>query len=698
MATYEKSFSKSLLQGNNGVVSSLGIQLGQNEYPVSIKFSGGYIWNEDHSNYYVNGEMYSTARNHDFQAAICNTEGKLAHNLNLVQDVPHGGAAGSNGHWSHTSGWIAISKSNTTANPETAWSNLKGAKLALKKIVDSNTCLGSWGSDPYKITVKTSLMPVTITLQADGQGSLSFSNNGMAGTTGQMVDGASAEITIIPVKGYKIKSVTTTSGTVALKSEQATYSVYTFTAATPAVDTTVTATFEPIEYTLTLKSSPEGCGTITVSPVKATYHVGDLITLSQVATEGHEFKGFTINPGTQFSNNVMTMPPSNATVTAYYDGVYQDVTRTAVPTEAGYIYEPGDGKIRTDTVVTLKQKNYAGWAFEKYSLNGTDLSGNTFTVPSTAAQIQAHYARIPYVCEVVKNIQAAPDPTLTNATRRSNSNLYDCNYGEVITVNSNATADTEYKFIGCTMSVRDNSDKTALAGAIEEEQAFMETANEGNTEWNIARDNVLTYQTLSAMENDDSGFTYADSFNVNNSSLELHSQQNFTYPATNIRLNVLYESHNILWEEAPTLDIDQEEYILTFTKSGQATDNMGFDFEYCIYLDFEDESNRRRIATFNAGSDTATFQMTDADIEKTHTYTLVARYQNISMDVLILSDGVTVEYTSLPVHKTIGYYIDGNFTECVPYYYDGQTWVEVEPYYFDGVNFQLCSGDGTMIT
>ena len=697
MAVHEKkitgSFNSLFLWGANGVVESLGIQLSQNEYPTKITFSGGNVINSDHSSYYVNGERYSSASAHDFQAALCDTDGKHAHELTKIS-VPPGSAVSSGGTWVHTDGAKAVSSINTTANPANAWVNLKGAKLALKKIVDSNTSI-----DPFTVKVTTNLYPVTVTLQASGQGSLSFASGGLAGTTGQMVDGASADITVTPFSGYKIKSVTTTSGTVVSKSVQAAYSVYTFTAATPAVDTTITATFEPIEYTLTLKSSPEGCGTITVSPVKTTYHIGDIVTLSQVPTEGHEFKDFAASYPASVDNNVLTIPASNVTVTAYYDGVYQDITKISVPSEAGYIYEPEDGKIRTDTVVTLKQKGYAGWAFEKYSVNSTDLTGDTFTVPATAAQIRAHYTRIPYVCEVVKNIQAAPNPTLTNATPRTNSNLYDCNYGEVITVNSNATADTEYKFIGCTMSVRNDSDKTALNSAIEAEQAWMEeNADEGDVEWNIARDNVLTYQYLSTMENDGSGFTYADSFNVNGSSLELHSKQNFTHPATNIRLNVLYEPHNILWDEEPELKINQEEYILTFTKSGEATDNMGFSFDYCIYRDFEDQTNRQRIATFAAGSDTATFQMTDADIEKTHTYTLVARYQNISMDVLILSGGVTIEYTSLPVHKTIGYYINGNFTECVPYYYDGQTWVEVEPYYFDGVEFQLCSGDGTMIT
>jgi len=45
-------------------------------------------------------------------------------------------------------------------------------------------------------------------------------------------------------------------------------------------DTSVTANFTQIEYTLTTTVNPTGSGTVTVSPVKSTYHYGDIVTLT----------------------------------------------------------------------------------------------------------------------------------------------------------------------------------------------------------------------------------------------------------------------------------------------------------------------------------------------------------------------------------------------------------------------------------
>jgi len=54
-------------------------------------------------------------------------------------------------------------------------------------------------------------------------------------------------------------------------------------------NTTVTATFSQNEYTLTINRSPEAGGTVTVTPDKTTYHYGDVITLTAIATPDWEF-------------------------------------------------------------------------------------------------------------------------------------------------------------------------------------------------------------------------------------------------------------------------------------------------------------------------------------------------------------------------------------------------------------------------
>lgn len=54
-------------------------------------------------------------------------------------------------------------------------------------------------------------------------------------------------------------------------------------------------------------------------------------------------------------------------------------------------------------------------------------------------------------------------------------------------------------------------------------------------------------------------------------------------------------------------------------------------------------------------------------------------------------NNVTVTAVYREAHKTVKYYTNGAFVECVPYYYDGESFVEVEPRYWDGTQWVLCS-------
>lgn len=133
--------------------------------------------------------------------------------------------------------------------------------------------------------------------------------------------------------------------------------------------------------------------------------------------------------------------------------------------------------------------------------------------------------------------------------------------------------------------------------------------------------------------------------------------------------------HAINWTN-PGLSFSQDEYELTVTRSGSATDTWGETISYQLYVDGVNKG------TFSGTTKTLT--LTDADLEVEHTYRLVA----VSS---ITSTGVTAKFTPAQVHKTLGYWNGTTWVECIPYYYTGSAWQEVWPYYWNGTQWVLCS-------
>jgi len=134
-------------------------------------------------------------------------------------------------------------------------------------------------------------------------------------------------------------------------------------------------------------------------------------------------------------------------------------------------------------------------------------------------------------------------------------------------------------------------------------------------------------------------------------------------------------AHTLNWTGAG-IAVSQNEYQITVTKSGYATDSWGDAVHYDLYIDGAYKG------TFSGNS--YTYTITDADTERAFTYKVVA----VST---LTRDGASTSYTTLSVHKTLGYHDGTRFVVCIPYVWDGSSWVEVEPYYWDGTRWVLCS-------
>jgi uncharacterized repeat protein (TIGR02543 family) len=127
----------------------------------------------------------------------------------------------------------------------------------------------------------------------------------------------------------------------------------------------VTATFAPTQYSLTVNSSGDGAGSVTSNPNQASYPYGQIVQLTAAAQPGSTFTGWT-GAVTSSVNPLSIFMDGNKTVTAnfakdkYTLAVNQNGGNSVTVNPAKQTYDPGEE-------VTLTALSPAGWTFERWS-------------------------------------------------------------------------------------------------------------------------------------------------------------------------------------------------------------------------------------------------------------------------------------------------------------------------------------------
>lgn len=152
--------------------------------------------------------------------------------------------------------------------------------------------------------------------------SVSYSNGPGGKITGaeSAGRGQTIDVTVTPDPGYKLASITASSGSLTKVNNNK----YTFTMATPATDATISATFALVDYNIVTSVTPSGAGAVTTNVTKA--HYNDEITASCSTSSGEYYQtGWTISSSltTQaYTTNdhvkIFKMPPADVTVTAVH--------------------------------------------------------------------------------------------------------------------------------------------------------------------------------------------------------------------------------------------------------------------------------------------------------------------------------------------------------------------------------------------
>jgi uncharacterized repeat protein (TIGR02543 family) len=217
-------------------------------------------------------------------------------------------------------------------------------------------------------------------------------------------------------------------------------------------DRGVTATFTQDEYSLTV--TEVGNGTVDKDPNQATYHYGDVVTLTATADPGWSFVGWsgalsgTDNPAT------MTIT-GNTVVTATFSQGEYTLTVNVIGDGGTVIVDPNKATYRYGDVVTLTATVDPGWSFAGWSgaLSGTD-NPDTVTITGNTV-VTASFTQNEYTLTVTEVGSGSVEKEPDQATYP---------YGDAVTLTANPSAGWSFDSWSGHLSGSDNPETIAMYG------------------------------------------------------------------------------------------------------------------------------------------------------------------------------------------------------------------------------------------
>ena len=249
----------------------------------------------------------------------------------------------------------------------------------------------------------TQLYTLTITQPTEG-GTIS-ATVGETPVEDEVAEGATVTLEATPAAGYKFVEwdVKKSDG-----GESVTVTDNAFTM--PADDVTVTATFQAIDYTITISETTNG----TVTTDKTTAHIGDVVTLTVSPADGYELEDLTVEADGKtitVTDNKFTMPAGNVTVTATFQAI--DYTITISETTNGAVTADKEtANIGEEVALTVTPD--AGYTLDVLTVKSGEatitVTDNKFTMPADNVTVTATFEKKPEP-EPKPDPQPQPDPT-----------------------------------------------------------------------------------------------------------------------------------------------------------------------------------------------------------------------------------------------------------------------------------------------
>lgn len=184
----------------------------------------------------------------------------------------------------------------------------------------------------------------------------------------------------------------------------------------PAADVKVTVEFTKgaaDKYAIETKDDVNGYGTVTASVKEAT--AGTTVTLTPWAKAGFAIKEYIVEGSygketIKAPDKTFTMPASAVTVTPVFEAVtitYSGCKETGgtgtVTLKANGTTLKKDDTLAYGTTVSVDVKAPTGYEVESISVNGTKISGTSFTVPNASFSVEISYKVKSYTLTVENN-------------------------------------------------------------------------------------------------------------------------------------------------------------------------------------------------------------------------------------------------------------------------------------------------------
>lgn len=242
----------------------------------------------------------------------------------------------------------------------------------------------SGGESTYsnEVSYTAAAQAYTITASAGTGGTITPSG------TATVNAGADQSFSISPNSGYTISKVTvdgTSMGAV---------NSYTFTNVTG--NHTISATFAPNTYTLSIAKAGTGTGTVTTNPSGTTFTAGTSVTLTAAPSSGSTFAGWSGACSGTSQTCTVTMN-SNVSVGVSFIVTTQTYTITASSGIGGSISPVGTATVPMGGTKTYTITPRIGYAISNVKVDGVSkgkITSYTFRNVTTNHKIQATFTRI----------------------------------------------------------------------------------------------------------------------------------------------------------------------------------------------------------------------------------------------------------------------------------------------------------------
>lgn len=137
---------------------------------------------------------------------------------------------------------------------------------------------------------------------------------------------------------------------------------------------------EPTVYDVILTT--DGHGSITANPMSGAKDT--LITLSNTPNQNYIFSKYTLN-NVDLAGNTFLMPEEDANVKGWFEADMRTITVTQ-PSH-GTITSPASAQV--GSTVTLSITTDTGYALQYFSVNGSQIQGNSFVMPASNVTVSA---------------------------------------------------------------------------------------------------------------------------------------------------------------------------------------------------------------------------------------------------------------------------------------------------------------------